>query len=108
MPVVEGTAMWASIKTPNTTFTPEYQITLIVDDNIANATPKLIDSNKEPLDVAVGNGSKVRVQYREWETSNQFGDFKGLDLQAVQVTELVEYTGADGNELDALDDEDEL
>ena len=36
MPVVEGTAMWASIKTPNTTFTPEYQITLIVDDNIAN------------------------------------------------------------------------
>ena len=141
MPVIEGTAMWASIKTPNTTFTPEYQITLIVDDNVANdfssrgfrvkdtedgkaiiikrkvsrkdgtpnATPKLIDSSKEPLDVAVGNGSKVRVQYREWETSNQFGDFKGLDLQAVQVTELVEYTGADGNELDALEDDgDEL
>ena len=36
MPVVEGTAMLASIKTPNTTFTPEFQITLIVDDTIAN------------------------------------------------------------------------
>ena len=140
MPVVEGTAMWASIKTPNTTFTPEYQITLIVDDNVAsdfssrghrvkdtddgraiiikrkvarkdgtpNNVPKLIDANKEPLDVAVGNGSKVRVQYREWETSNNFGDFKGLDLQAVQVIDLVEYTAADGNELDSLDDGDEL
>ena len=140
MRVDEGTAMWASIKTPNTTFTPEYQITLIVDDNVAsdfssrghrvkdtddgraiilkrkvarkdgtpNNVPKLIDANKEPLDVAVGNGSKVRVQYREWETSNNFGDFKGLDLQAVQVIDLVEYTGADGNELDSLDDGDEL
>ena len=96
MPVIEGTAMWASIKTPNTTFPPaSYQITLVVDDKTANdfssrgfrvkdtddgkaimikrkverkdgtpnAIPKLIDSSKEPLDVAVGNGSKVRVQY---------------------------------------------
>jgi len=141
MPVVEGTAMWASIKTPNTTFTPEYQITLIVEDNVAsdfssrghrvkdtddgraiiikrkvarkdgtpNNVPKLIDANKELLDVAVGNGSKVRVQYREWETSNNFGDFKGLDLQAVQVIDLVEYTGGDGGELDSLlNDGDEL
>ena len=77
-------------------------------DGTPNNVPKLIDANKEPLDVAVGNGSKVRVQYREWETSNNFGDFKGLDLQAVQVIDLVEYTGADGNELDSLDDGDEL
>ena len=72
-------------------------------DGTPNQTPKLLDANKEPLDVAVGNGSKVNVQYREWETSNNYGDFKGLDLQAVQVVDLVEYTGSDGSELQPID-----
>ena len=137
MAILEGLCEWASIRTPNTTFTPEYQITMILDDKTAedfsnrgfrvkdvdgvkkimfkrkverkdgtlNAVPKLLDSNKNPLDISVGNGSKVRVQYREWETSNQFGDFKGLDLQAVQVLDLVEYTGSDGSELESIDDD---
>jgi hypothetical protein len=74
-------------------------------DGTPNAVPKLLDSSKNPLDISVGNGSKVRVQYREWETSNQFGDFKGLDLQAVQVLDLVEYTGSDGSELESIDDD---
>jgi len=141
MPII-GTfpCEWASIKNPNTTFTPEYQITLIIDDKTAddfssrgfnvkdvegvkklmfkrkvsrkdgtpNAVPKLLDADKEPLDVAVGNGSKVNVQYREWETSNNYGDFKGLDLQAVQVVDLVEYTGSDGSELTSLGDDNDL
>ena len=74
-------------------------------DGTPNQAPKLLDANKEPLDVAVGNGSKVNVQYREWETSNNYGDFKGLDLQAVQVVDLVEYTGSDGSELQPIDDD---
>ena len=137
MAILEGLCEWAAVKNPNTTFTPEYQITMILDDKTAddfaivvlelkdvdgvkkimfkrkverkdgtpNAVPKLLDSNKNPLDISVGNGSKVRVQYREWETSNQFGDFKGLDLQAVQVLDLVEYTGSDGSELESIDDD---
>ena len=52
--------------------------------------PKLVDEKQIPIDVLVGNGSRVRVQYNEWETSNKFGDFKGLDFQAMQVIDLVE------------------
>ena len=138
MAILEGMCEWAAVKVPNTTFTPEYQITLVLDDKTAddfitrgfrvkdvegvkkimfkrkverkdgtpNAVPKLLNASKEPLDISVGNGSKVRVQYREWETTNQFGDFKGLDLQAVQVLDLIEYTGSDGSELESIDDDD--
>ena len=45
------------------------------------------------------DGSKIRVQYTEYEGSNKFGDFVGLDLQAVQVLDLVEYRSEDGAEL---------
>ena len=50
--------------------------------------PKLFDKNKEPMDEIVGNGSTVKVQYNEWETSNKFGTFKGLDFQAMMVQNL--------------------
>ena len=63
--------------------------------------PKLVDENKLPIDVLVGNGSRVRVQYNEWETSNKFGDFKGLDFQAMQVIDLVSYKSAE--EFDSLE-----
>ena len=63
-----------------------------------NLAPKLVDEDRNPVDITVGNGSKVRVQYREWETSNGYGDFKGLDLQAVQILDLVEHGIPDGNE----------
>ena len=63
--------------------------------------PKLIDKDKKPITERVGNGSLVRVQYREypWEYSGRSGT--GLDLQAVQVLELVEaeQIAADGSEL---------
>ena len=71
--------------------------------------PKLVDANKQPITDLVGNGSKVKVQYHEWETSNQFGDFKGLDFQAMQVIDLVSYGSPDGAEFDIEDsDGDEL
>jgi len=141
MPVLSGTAYWASITTPNTKYTPVYQVNLATDsdtvasfkdkgystkviddqeclilkrkvsraDGTPNETPRLMDKYKNPLDITVGNGSKVKVQYRPWETTNSYGTFKGLDLQALQVIELVESgTMADGSELTAepsLEDE---
>ncbi len=77
-----------------------------------NKVPKLLDSNNEELDVLVGNGSEVKVQYREWETTNHYGSFKGLDLQAVQVLNLVPYGGggdsADGAEFGYEEEETEF
>ena len=135
MAIVDGISMWASVTTPNTTFEPVYQVTLVVDEDVANdfrargfrvkdmdegpaliikrkvtgkngqpnASPKLLDRNKQPLTVSVGNGSKVRVQYKEWESSWNGTLYKGLDFQAMQVLELIEYASPDGAEFDALD-----
>jgi len=138
MAIVEGVAMWASVTTPNTTFTPVYTVNLVVDEAVANdfrsrgfkvkdtddgsaliikrkvtgkngepnAAPKLMDRNKQPMNTSVGNGSKVRVQYKEWESTWNGTVYKGLDFQAMQVLELVEYASADGAEFDVLDDGD--
>ena len=48
--------------------------------------------------MAVGNGSKVRVQYNEYSGEGKFGPYTGLDLQAVQVLDLVPYKNDDGSE----------
>jgi len=128
--IVEGTAYWASIKTPNTTFEPVYTVNLVVDQETADefasrghtikqmdegpaliikrkvsgpngmvrSAPRLLDQNKQEVNLAVGNGSKVRVQCNEyaWEYAGKAG--KSLDLQAVQVIKLVEYKAEDGSE----------
>ena len=78
---------------------------------IYQVTCSQIDINQQPLDVLVGNGSDVKVQYREWETTNNFGNFKGLDFQAMQVINLVPYGGsadADGAELGYVEEESEF
>ena len=66
-----------------------------------------MDADKQPMDTLIGNGSKVKVQYHEWETTNHYGEFKGLDFQAMQVLELVEYGEriVDGEELGLVDGE---
>ncbi len=128
--IIDGTAYWASIKTPNTTFEPMYTVNLVVDEATANdfasrghtikqmdegsaivikrkvngpngmvrTAPRLLDQNKQEVNLAVGNGSKVRVQCNEyaWEYAGKAG--KGLDLQAVQIVDLVEYKAEDGSE----------
>ena len=131
MAVVEGTAYWASIKTPNTKFEPVFTVNLVVDEDTANdfasrghkikqmdegpsiiikrkvngpngmvrVAPRLLDVDKKEVNYAVGNGSKIRVQYNEYEGTNKFGDYKGLDLQAIQVLDLIEYRSEDGAEL---------
>ena len=72
-------------------------------NGMVRQAPKLLDANKNPIDELVGNGSKVRVQYNEWETSNKYGDFKGLDFQAMQVIDLVQYKSGDGSEFEAIE-----
>ena len=139
--VYEGTAMWASITTPNTRFEPKYSIDLVVDNDMAQALtnegykvkfdkeegptitmkrnvngpngmirkpPTLLDKDKNKLDCLVGNGSKVRVQARPWEMTRNGQDFKGLELQAVQVLDLVQYSSGDGDEFDAIESEAEV
>tara|TARA_R100001530_G_C4301383_1_gene150560 strand:- start:763 stop:1179 length:417 start_codon:yes stop_codon:yes gene_type:complete len=130
MAILEGTAYWASIKTPNTKFEPVYTVNLVVDEDTANnfasrghkvkqmdegpaliikrkvngpngrvrPAPRLIDQDKLDISTAVGNGSKIRVQYNEYEGEGKFGPYIGLDLQAVQVVDLVPYKNADGSE----------
>tara|TARA_Y100000004_G_scaffold33657_1_gene35843 strand:+ start:407 stop:820 length:414 start_codon:yes stop_codon:yes gene_type:complete len=131
MAVVNGTAYWASIKTPNTKFEPVYTINLVVDEDTANdfasrghkikqmdegpsiiikrkvngpngmvrTAPRLLDAEKNEVNYSVGNGSKVRVQFNEYQGENKYGPYIGLDLQAVQVLDLVEYRAEDGAEL---------
>jgi|TARA_B110000091_G_C13687574_1_gene420609 hypothetical protein len=142
MAILEGTAYWASVTTPNTTFEPTYSVNLVVDeataadfkargfsikemdegpsivikrkvdgkDGTVRSAPRLVDQYKNPLDAKVGNGSVVKVQYNEWETTNKYGNFKGLDFQAMQVIDLVEVGSPDGAEFEAAesDMEDEL
>ena len=142
MAILEGTAYWASVTTPNTTFEPTYSVNLVVDeataadfkargfsikemdegpsivikrkvdgkDGTVRSAPRLVDQYKNPLDAKVGNGSVVKVQYNEWETTNKYGNFKGLDFQAMQVIDLVEVGSPDGAEFEAAESnmEDEL
>lgn len=57
-----------------------------------NTQPQLVDGAKNPLDKIVGNGSKVKVMYKPYEWNFKGKKGMGLDLQAVQVIDLVEYT----------------
>ena len=65
--------------------------------------PRLLDKSKEPIDELVGNGSRVKVQFSEWEVDNKYGSFKGMDFQAIQVIDLVSYRSADGEEFDSIE-----
>ena len=128
--IIDGTAYWASIKTPNTTFEPVYTVNLVVEQEVADdftsrghnvkqmdegpalvikrkvngpngmirTSPRLLDQNKQEVNLAVGNGSKVRVQCNEYEWEYAGNTGKSLDLQAVQIIDLVEYKAEDGSE----------
>ena len=137
MPVVEGTAYWASVKVPNTNFEPMYTVNLVIDPDVAEdfksqgfhikdmeegpaviikrkvngpngmirRSPDLLDRQKQPIDVTVGNGSKVKVQYKVWNSEYKGKNFKGLDFCKMQVIDLVEYGGGNDDEFDIYDDE---
>jgi len=139
MPVVEGTAYWASVKVPNVNFEPMYTVNLVVADDVAEdfrsrgfhikdmtegpaliikrkvngrdglirSAPELLDRQKRPIDVTVGNGSRVKVQYRVWSSEYKGKNFTGLDFCKMQVLDLVEYGGIP-DEFDMYDDDEEL
>ena len=68
-------------------------------NGITRPAPRLLDKDKQEINVAVGNGSKVRVQFNEYSGEGKYAPYQGLDLQAVQVVDLIEYRSADGEEL---------
>lgn len=141
MPVLEGAAYWAAVKTPNTTYEPTYSVNLVVDEATATdfktrgftvkpmeegpailikrkvngprgmirEAPKLYDRSKNEVDCQVGNGSRVKVQFKEWEVERQGKQYKGLDFMAMQIIDLVQYSGQAGDEFDVEESfEDEL
>ena len=137
MPVLSGTAYWAYVTTPNTTFQPCYTVNLVVDASTASAfedrgfrvkqmdegpaiiikrkvygpkgmirkAPTLLDRRKNEIDVSVGNGSKVKVQYNEWESQWNGKTFKGLDFVKMQVIDLIEFN-PEKDEFEIEDDDD--
>ena len=68
-------------------------------NGMVRTAPRLLDAEKNEVNYSVGNGSKVRVQFNEYQGENKYGPYSGLDLQAVQVLDLVEYRAEDGAEL---------
>lgn len=56
-----------------------------------NQAPTVVDAVKQPLDKIVGNGSKVKVMYRSYDWNFKGKKGVGLDLQAVLVSDLIEY-----------------
>ena len=56
-----------------------------------NAAPLLVDVDGNKLDVAVGNGSEVKVKIKPY--TGKYGTF--AELVAVKVNNLIEYTEAD-------------
>ena len=137
MAVLEGTAYWAFVKTPNVTYDPVYTVNLVVDSKTASdfedrgftvkqmdegpaiiikrkvngpngmirKAPILLDRRKNEIDVNVGNGSRVKVQYKEWESVWNGKNFKGLDFVKMQVLDLVEYDNGDTDEFQVEDEE---
>lgn len=71
-------------------------------NGLIRPAPKLFDKSKQEIDVSVGNGSVGNVQYKEWEVTRQGQTYKGLDLQAVQILDLVTYNQA-GDEFSSPD-----
>ena len=77
-------------------------------NGITRPAPRLLDKDKQEINVAVGNGSKVRVQYDEypWEYAGKSGI--SLDFQAMQVIDLVPMKSQDGDELSPFGDGEEF
>ena len=112
MPIVKGKAMWASVTQPNTTYEPKWSVNLVVDNDTAQkfsndgytVKNKPVSEGKwTPLNVKVGNGSDVSVQYKQWESEKNGEKFKGLELMKVQVTSLIAYESDE--DFDAADED---
>ena len=64
-----------------------------------------MDRMKKEVDVAVGNGSRVKVQYKEWESVWNGKTFKGLDFVKMQILDLVQYDNGEADEFEVEGEE---
>ena len=61
-------------------------------DGSPNPAPRLVDMENNPIDVSIGNGSRVKVMWRHSSyKSGGGGMIQRAELVAVQLVELVEY-----------------
>ena len=82
----------------------KFKIKVNKNNGDKNQPPMVVDGAKKPLDKIVGNGSKVIVMYKSYDWNYKGKTGKGLDLQAVQVKDLVEYVPKEDFEvLDSAD-----
>ena len=111
MAILEGTAYWASITTPNTTFEPVYTVNLVVDNETANEfasrghTVKQMDEGPALIVKRKVNGPKgmVRPAPRLFDKDKQeISTAVGNGSQVrVQFNEYDwEYAGKQGKGLD--------
>jgi hypothetical protein len=106
MAIIEGTAYWASLTRPNEKFEPMWRIDLAVDAKSAEdlkgqgisigettidekVIPNIIKFKRK---VKKANGEKNSQPQLVDADKKPFDKIVGLDLQAVQVMDLVEYT----------------
>lgn len=70
-------------------------------DGTPNQPPRVVDRNKQPTNVLIGNGSICNVQYtpHEWTFAGKTGT-KAI-LNAIQIDTLVEFSQ---DEFDVLDE----
>jgi len=82
-------------------FTPDPVITFrkfaYNKNGTPNPHPQLIDLEGKPVDVSIGNGSKMKIQWKHVEyKGGEKGIVKRPGLVAAQLVELVEYSGESG------------
>ena len=56
-----------------------------------NTAPEYINSDNEPLEDMLGNGSDVIVKFDMYNWNNNFGSGVGVDLQGVKVINMIPY-----------------
>jgi|TARA_R110000744_G_scaffold351194_1_gene456986 hypothetical protein len=63
-------------------------------DGSPNAHPRLVDAEGEDIDINIGNGSKIRVQWKHIEYKGKGAEkVKRAELVAAQLIEVVEWDG---------------
>lgn len=70
-----------------------------------NSPVVVVDKNKQPIspDTKIGHGSKGHVKLFSYEWSMQGRSGTSAMLSAMQITDLIEYTGGDNVDFDVED-----